>query len=167
MKRSVRQNNWFEESKLSMLEILKLTNMWVRKANRDFISFELNITKKTAIDWMSFCREICMEMCVYESSILGGPDLIVELDEGMFGKRKYNRSKRVNGTRVFGGIEKSSNKCFFNVVQDRLKDILLQSIKSNIREGTTVISDMEPAGVRIISVLTLRNACGEKNETAQ
>ncbi|GFX55796.1 hypothetical protein TNCV_3428671 [Trichonephila clavipes] len=39
---------------------------------------------------------------------------------------------------MFGGIERSSNKCFFDVVQDRSKDILLQSIKSNIKKGTTV-----------------------------
>ncbi|GFV64947.1 uncharacterized protein TNCV_1299511 [Trichonephila clavipes] len=50
MKRSVWKNSWLEESKLSILEILKLTNMWVRKANHDFISFELNVTKKTFAD---------------------------------------------------------------------------------------------------------------------
>ncbi|GFU31675.1 uncharacterized protein TNCV_1175651 [Trichonephila clavipes] len=40
-KRSVRKNSWFEESNLM------LTNMWVRKSNRDFISLELNVSKKT------------------------------------------------------------------------------------------------------------------------
>ncbi|GFU17231.1 DDE_Tnp_IS1595 domain-containing protein [Trichonephila clavipes] len=92
-------------------------------------------------------------MCVYEGSMLRGPDVIVELDENMFGKRKYNRGKRVNGTWVFGGIEKSSNKCSFHVVQDRSKDILLHSIKSNIKEGTTVISDcLEDEGFLPLSV---------------
>ncbi|GFU15479.1 uncharacterized protein TNCV_3790121 [Trichonephila clavipes] len=80
-----------------MIEILKLMNMWVRKANPDFIAFELSVTKKTVTDWMSF-REVCMEMCVYKNWILGDLDVIVERDESMFGKRKYNRGKRVNGT---------------------------------------------------------------------
>ncbi|GFV01255.1 putative transposase-like protein [Trichonephila clavipes] len=110
-RRSVRKNSWFEESKLSMIEILKLTNMWVRKANRDFIAFERNVANKTVTDWMSFCRE------------------------------KYNRGKPVKGTWVFGGIERSTNKCFLHVVKDRSKDTLLASIKSNIKEGTTIISD--------------------------
>ncbi|GFX45884.1 uncharacterized protein TNCV_3607451 [Trichonephila clavipes] len=91
MKRSVRKNSWFEESKLSRLVILKLMNMWVRKANRDFISFELNDIKKAVMDWMSFCREVCMEMYVYESSMLGGSDVIIEINESMFSKRKYRR----------------------------------------------------------------------------
>ncbi|GFS66520.1 putative isxo2-like transposase domain protein [Trichonephila clavipes] len=115
--------------------------MWMRKANRDFISFELNVTKKTVTNWMSFCREICMEMCVYESSILGGPDVIVEIDKNMFGKRKYDRGKRVNGIWVFGGFERSTNKSFFHVIQDRSKDTLLTLIKSNIKKGIIVILD--------------------------
>ncbi|GFX04254.1 hypothetical protein TNCV_3974031 [Trichonephila clavipes] len=40
-----------------MIEILKVTNKWVRKANRDIIAFELNVAKKTITDWMSLCRE--------------------------------------------------------------------------------------------------------------
>ncbi|GFV62600.1 DDE_Tnp_IS1595 domain-containing protein [Trichonephila clavipes] len=73
--------------------------------------------------------------------MLGGPDVIVEIDESMFCKRKYNRGIRVKETWVFGGIERSTNKCFFHVVQDRSKYTLLALIKSNIREGTTIISD--------------------------
>ncbi|GFX71531.1 putative isxo2-like transposase domain protein [Trichonephila clavipes] len=64
-----------------------------------------------------------------------------KIDESMLGKRKYNRGKRVNETWVFGGIERSTNKCFFHVVQDRSKNTLLASIKRNIKEGTTIISD--------------------------
>ncbi|GFX02563.1 DDE_Tnp_IS1595 domain-containing protein [Trichonephila clavipes] len=73
--------------------------------------------------------------------MLGGPNVIVEIDESMFGKRKYYRGKGGNGTWVLGGIERSSNKCFFHMVQHRSKDILHQSIKSNIKEGSTIISD--------------------------
>ncbi|GFW58268.1 DDE_Tnp_IS1595 domain-containing protein [Trichonephila clavipes] len=78
---------------------------------------------------------------VRESSMHGGPDVIVEIDESMFGKRKYNRGKQVNGTWVFGRIERSSNTCFFHVIQDKSKDTFRQLIKSSIKEGTTVIWD--------------------------
>ncbi|GFX36670.1 putative transposase-like protein [Trichonephila clavipes] len=66
IKRSVRKNGWFEENKLSMFEILMLDEYVSEKSNRDFLSFELNISKKTVMDWMSFCTEVCMEMCVKE-----------------------------------------------------------------------------------------------------
>ncbi|GFU56455.1 putative isxo2-like transposase domain protein [Trichonephila clavipes] len=73
--------------------------------------------------------------------MLGDPDVIVEIDESMFGKRKHNRGKRVKGTWVFGVIERSTNKCLFHVVQNKSKDTLLASIKSNKKEGTAIISD--------------------------
>ncbi|GFW86517.1 hypothetical protein TNCV_4333011 [Trichonephila clavipes] len=115
--------------------------------------------------------------------MLGGPDVIIETDEIMFGKRKYNRGKGVNGIWVFGGIERSSNKCLFHVVHDRLKNTLLQSIKcksiivyiskiqkraltrtpSRVRGVPLKIFCMKPTGVvRINSILTLRSTCGER-----
>ncbi|GFT26718.1 putative transposase-like protein [Trichonephila clavipes] len=66
------------------------------------------------IYWKGFCKEVYMEMWVYESSLLRGPNVIVKTDESMFGKRKYNRGKRVNGTWVFGGIERGLNRCFLS-----------------------------------------------------
>ncbi|GFW27584.1 uncharacterized protein TNCV_4282851 [Trichonephila clavipes] len=82
IKRSAKKNSWFKESKLSMLEML-MTDTWVQKSNRDFLSFELSVL--TVTDWMSFFREVCMEISVYKSSMLGGPDVIMEIDESMFG----------------------------------------------------------------------------------
>ncbi|GFX20562.1 hypothetical protein TNCV_3489191 [Trichonephila clavipes] len=56
IKRFARKNSCFEESKLKMLEILMFMNMWVRKSNRNFISFELNVSKKTVANWIGFFR---------------------------------------------------------------------------------------------------------------
>ncbi|GFQ94002.1 uncharacterized protein TNCT_434961 [Trichonephila clavata] len=44
IKRSVRKNSCFEESKLSMREILMLMNIWVQKSNHVFLSFKLSFT---------------------------------------------------------------------------------------------------------------------------
>ncbi|GFX97135.1 DDE_Tnp_IS1595 domain-containing protein [Trichonephila clavipes] len=73
--------------------------------------------------------------------MLRGPDVIVEIDETMFGKRKYSRDKHGNETWVFRGIERSSNKCFSYVLQNRSKNTLLLPIRNNIKEGTAVILD--------------------------
>lgn len=45
---------------------------------------------------------------------IGGVGLEVEIDESKFGKRKYNRGHLVVGQWVFVGVERGSNRCFFN-----------------------------------------------------
>jgi hypothetical protein len=40
------------------------------------------------------------------SGKIGGPGTIVEMDESKFGKRKYNRGRRVVGKWVLGKIER-------------------------------------------------------------
>ena len=44
---------------------------------------------------------------------IGGPGTVVEVGESKFGKRKYNRGRKVDGCWVFGGIERVGKKVFF------------------------------------------------------
>ncbi|XP_035220542.1 uncharacterized protein LOC118193551, partial [Stegodyphus dumicola] len=108
----------------------------------NLIMNEVNVkTNKTVVDWRNFCREVCMDVCVKKSEMIGGPGMAVEIDESKFGKRKYNRGRRVNGKWVFGGIERESGKCFSEVVEDRSRETLLEVIRRKILPGTMIISD--------------------------
>ncbi|GFW57263.1 putative isxo2-like transposase domain protein [Trichonephila clavipes] len=49
--------------------------------------------------------------------MLGGPDVIVEIEESMLGERKYYRGKRVNRAWVFRGIERGLRECN-NIISD-------------------------------------------------
>ncbi|XP_035224960.1 uncharacterized protein LOC118197546 [Stegodyphus dumicola] len=139
--RSVRKNSWFAKSKLSMCDVLRVTYMWLGKCGNDFIRTELRIAKNTVTDWKSFCREVCMELCLKENVMLGGEGVIVEIDESKFGKQKYHRGKRVEGRWVFGLVERGTDKCVFRVVENRGAETLLEIIKENVLPGSIVISD--------------------------
>jgi len=104
---------------------------------------ETGISDKTIIDFYNFCREVCSVILEEHSEPIGGHEKVVEIDESKFGKRKYNRGKRVDGKWVFGGIERDSNppKCFFVPVCDRSADTLVPLIKKWILPGTTIHSD--------------------------
>lgn len=140
-RRSIRNGTWFARSHLSIIVVLQMTYMWVYKASNEFIKNEMAVNNHTVIDWKGFCREVCMDICVNESVMLGGENEIVEIDESKFGSRKYNRGKRVDDGWVFAGVQRGTNKCFMQVVQQRDKETLLDVIKKYIRPGTTVISD--------------------------
>ncbi|GBN03536.1 hypothetical protein AVEN_146657-1 [Araneus ventricosus] len=78
--------------------------------------------------------------CNYEKKI-GGVGMVVEIDESKFGKRKYNRGKRVEGKWVFGGIERGTTNCFFKVVEDRTAEMLIEITKKYVEPGSNVLSD--------------------------
>ncbi|KAE8741233.1 hypothetical protein FOCC_FOCC013219 [Frankliniella occidentalis] len=86
--------------------------------------------------------EGAVEIMVNEFEPLGGPGKIVEIDESLVGKRKYNRGKKkVSQQWVFGGVEQGSNKCFLYTVKKRDTATLVPLIKKNILPGTTIYSD--------------------------
>ncbi|GBN17481.1 hypothetical protein AVEN_112070-1 [Araneus ventricosus] len=144
VRRSVRKGSWFDESKLSMPEVLMITYLWAKKTSNEWIVNELSVSEPTVADWKSFCREVCVDMLVNESKemeMLGGVDVVVEIDESKFGKRKYNKGKQVDGKWVFGGVERGSKRSFFCVVEDRTAETLIEITKKFIKPGSTVLSD--------------------------
>ncbi|KAM0673682.1 hypothetical protein GVAV_002770 [Gurleya vavrai] len=44
--------------------------------------------------------------------MLGGNDIVVECDESLFGKRKYNRGRLRKQTWVLGFVEKTEGRVF-------------------------------------------------------
>jgi transposase-like protein len=74
---------------------------------------------------------------------IGGPGVIVEIDESKFGKRKYHRGHRVDGVWVFGGIERTpERRIFVKVVENRTEKVLLKVLRDNVRPGSIIYSDM-------------------------
>jgi len=143
VKFSVRNHSFFSGSKLSLEQITKLIYFWTYKYPQEIVLHETGLSNHSVIDFYNFCREVCSVIVEEQSEPIGGVGKVVEIDESKFGKRKYNRGKRVEGVWVFGGIERDSNppKCFFAPVQDRSADTLIPIIKRWILPGTIIASD--------------------------
>ena len=124
-----------------MNKVLQIVWYWVYRGPSELIMVATECASGTACDWKSFCREVCVEVIMDESVPIGGPGMIVEIDENKFGKRKFNRGKRVDGKWVFGGVERGSKNCFLKVVPDRSKETLLNVLQTYVLPGTTIISD--------------------------
>jgi len=74
--------------------------------------------------------------------MIGGPDTVVEIDESVLTKRKYNRGQlRAEQQWFFGGVERGTNNCFIVPVERRDAVTLLPIIQKHIRPGTTIMSD--------------------------
>ncbi|KAM0674353.1 hypothetical protein GVAV_001966 [Gurleya vavrai] len=54
--------------------------------------------------------------------MLDGNDVIVEMDESLFGKRKYNRGRRRDSIWVLGPVERTqARKIKLCIVKNRIK----------------------------------------------
>ena len=141
-KKSIRIGSWFSKSKLTLERIMEFTYLWSKKCNQSFIREELQIGScTTMVDWFNFAREVCAEIMEVDNEQIGGEGKEVEIDESKFGKRKYNRGRRVDGCWVFGGIERGSDKMFLSIVQDRSAATLVPIIQKYIKVGSKIHSD--------------------------
>ncbi|KAI9552605.1 hypothetical protein GHT06_020470 [Daphnia sinensis] len=116
------------------------------------------IAHGTPIDWYNFNREVAEDIVINNSEKIGGINITVEIDESKFGKRKYNRGKRVDSDWVFGGVESGSGKCFLVVVPDRSADTLLDIIKEWILPGSIIREHNEYIHLKVNHSLNFKDS---------
>uniref|UniRef100_A0A8D8W236 Transposase n=1 Tax=Cacopsylla melanoneura TaxID=428564 RepID=A0A8D8W236_9HEMI len=106
-----------------METLAELACQWLMRPppRQTFCQNELNLSSKTIVDWLSFFMEITFDWALKNSSEkLGGEGVIVEIDEGKFGRRKYNVGRVIDGQWIFGGIERNPKKFFLVPVPVRV-----------------------------------------------
>ena len=138
---SVRHGSWFQQSNLTLAEVMFLTYDIVRRVPAHAIQREHHFSSSTIADWGQYCKEAMLEYVKGSSQKIGGPNKTVEIDESKFGRRKNGKGEQW----VFGGVERESGKTFLVPVQDRTADTLMAVISDWIEPGTTVISDSSVA----------------------
>lgn len=96
---------------------------------------DLSLSSATVVEWGKVCSEVAIGWSLAHSEKLGGPGVVVEIDEAKFGKAKNNRGRIIEWQWVVGGIERNSHKTFFVPVQSRDKETLTEIIKEWVRKG--------------------------------
>ena len=104
VEKSIRERSWFEQSNLTMEEVLKFTYWWCQGLQQWQIKQLLGLGTHTAVDCDMFCRELCEVVIFEKREKLGGVGKLVQIDESKIGKRKYHRGHLKDGQWVFGGI---------------------------------------------------------------
>lgn len=134
---------FLEKTRLAPWKILLFICAFLKKkfCHSD-VAENLNIDLRTSVDYRSFCAEVCEKFIEHQEPI-GGPDIIVEIDETVIVKRKYNRGRNLQEIWLFGGIERVSKKLFLVPLIDQKRDSnsLIPLVKKYILPGTIIVSD--------------------------
>jgi len=130
---------------------LLLVFLWSTGATIKVAQETIGLHRNTGSQIYKFLRESCGGAAIQgeEEVKLGGPSIIVEIDESKFGKRKYNRGRRVKGCWVFGMIERilheggkyKAGKFVTCVVKKRNEVTLRALIERYILPGSIICSD--------------------------
>ena len=146
---NIRKGSFFEQSHLHLWQLISLTYYWsvdcgtTRGFSQDQIMKELEIgSAHSIVDWKQFCRDVCVDYFLNHPEQLGGPGRVVEIDESLFSRRKYNRGQLVRGQWVFGGYDPQEKKGFLIPVARRDAGTLIPIIQQWIVPGSTIHSDM-------------------------
>ena len=130
---SIFKNTIFSDCHLKINIMMHFFYLYLAKCSTSSIMNILNITRTTISRLKGLFYDVIIGSIPNEYTIIGGQGIEVEIDESLFGKRKFHKGKRVNGQWVVGGVERTcEKKCFFVMVESRDAHTLFDIIFAHI-----------------------------------
>lgn len=126
---------------LAPYKILSFVNHWLSKRwDYQTVMDCLGISEGTGASWQKYCAEVT-EHWLDTQKPIGGPEVVVDIDETLFGKLKYEKGKTFSQIWVFGGIERTSKKFFVVPLGEPLNQNLIPLIQKHILPGSVIVSN--------------------------
>ena len=145
---SIRKGSFFEGSRLELWKILGLSYVWAssvgsaRGMSQLNIMRELEVSEHTVVDWKQFFRDVVVAYFINHPEQIGGPGVVVEIDESLFCRRKNNVGRVRPELWVLGGYEQVRQKGFLVRVDRRDAATLLPIIRQWVAPGSIIWTDM-------------------------
>ncbi|KAF1746225.1 hypothetical protein GCK72_022678 [Caenorhabditis remanei] len=149
-KLTVKAGSFFEGLHLSVQQVLYAAADWLENPSKPVLdaSRDLKMDKNTIVKLQEWFRQMTKQWFYREGSRdpnmkLGGRNKIVEIDETLMYRAKYNRGKMLTRRQVwvFGMIERGTSKVIMFRVPKRDSATLLPIIHKYVLPGTTIVSD--------------------------
>jgi hypothetical protein len=142
---SIFKDTFFFRAKIPISSILHMAYLWLCKDHELSIQTKLGVSNDTVTVWTAYFRQLVtwdIENLDVEDFKIGGPGVIVEIDESKFGKRKYNQGHQVEGVWVVGGVERTNERRVFAIpVADRSAQTLKEVIEDHVVPGSIIYTD--------------------------
>jgi len=140
--RSCMHGTFFSRHKAPPNRILEAAYHWLGKASNKQIETYTTLSNVTVSGLVSYFRDLVADSLNDVDMQIGGPGVVVEVDETKMGKRKYHKGHRVDGVWVLVGVERTAErKLFLRILPDRTATTLEQFILQHVTNGTTIVTD--------------------------
>ena len=109
--RTIRAGSFFERSRITLDTWLYVTYLWSQGTKVNSVERQVQIDEKTIIQMFQYLRDVCSTKLLSTPVELGGPGVIVQIDESLFNhKSKYNRGRRASKEQWVFGLADTSSK---------------------------------------------------------
>ena len=142
---SLRRGTFFEGSKLTLWQIFALIYVDIFDIYMSYEQLERQFhisSHSTTCDWQNFIREVYLDYFNTHRERIGGPGIIVQIDESQICKRKYHRGRVLVNQNVWivGGIDSNGN-IFQALTEIRNRQILEGIITQHVHGGSILWTD--------------------------
>jgi transposase-like protein len=140
---SIRKHTFFYGSRLKSCQILYLAHLWLNKVTYASAIGITGHSSNTIVSFYKHFRNLIASTLNEDDHVIGGPGIIVEVDETKLGKRKYNRGHRVEGVWIVAGVERTEQRRIFLIqVETRDATTLMTIIKKHVAPGSVIHTDL-------------------------
>ena len=141
---SSRSNTIFHQSRMEIRVLLSILYFWCIEISITKASLILNVPLATISEWYQKMREKAeIFLSAKSDGKLGGKGYIVEIDEALISRRKFNRGRiQQSQIWIFGGtVRGKSDECFIEIVPNKTRETLLEILKRRLHPETIVSTD--------------------------
>ncbi|GFO19927.1 hypothetical protein PoB_004643200 [Plakobranchus ocellatus] len=141
----LKKDSFWESSHLKFKQIVELLFLWAFKIPVSTANDLVDVSEKTIVQWFAYFRDICTNNLVNNPYRIGGPGVIVEIDESLVAKRKNNVGHVVEQRWVFGDVCPATGQGFLTHIADKSAATLLPLIMRYVEPGSIIHSDGLPS----------------------
>lgn len=155
---SIFKHTFFENTKMPLNSLIWIAYMYLHKMPISGIISTSGIHSEAVSEWTKFIRQMVADCVESEQVKIGGPNIIIEVDETKLGKRKYHRGHKVEGVWIIAGVERTNEKKLFLIeVEDRSASTILEVFRTFVLPGSVVYTDGWAAYPQVCNELNLEH----------
>lgn len=143
---SLRGDSIFTNVKLPLNKFVELMIRWLKNETEKEMIKESSLAHTTVERWVERMKLIAAHIMTQRMEMIGGKGRVVEIDEILVKRRKYNKGRAKEQGWVLGGVERpirdgEKPRVFLCTVPNRTSQTLERIIQKFVHKDTIIVTD--------------------------